>query len=88
MSENETRPVQPALLWEGRAAMFAGPDGSRVIRYEVDGRDEFVALPASLVPALEMLRANPAALLNIENSPMGAMARRAAARFAKQAAGS
>lgn len=87
MSEETTAPDQPVLLWEGRAAMFAAPDGSRVIRYEVDGEDKFVALPADLVPALEMLASNPSALLAIANSPMGAMARRAAAKFAKTAAG-
>jgi len=66
----------PVLLWKGQAAMFASPDGGRIIWYDQDGEDKHVAIPAELVPALEMLRANPAALLNISNSPLGGMARR------------
>jgi hypothetical protein len=30
----EQEPASPALLWEGAAAMFASPDGGRVIRYD------------------------------------------------------
>jgi hypothetical protein len=75
----------PVPLWEGPAAMFATPEGGRVIRYQIGGKEEFLAIPAELVPALEMLRANPQALQQIANSPMGAVARRMAAKAAKGA---
>jgi hypothetical protein len=75
----------PQLLWEGQAAMFATPDGGRVIRYEENGEDKFVALPAELVPGLEMLRANPGALVAIANSPMGGMARRMVDQMTRKA---
>jgi hypothetical protein len=71
-----TEAPPPVLLWEGQAAMFAAPDGGRVIRYEQDSQDKFVAIPAELVPALQMLADNPGALLAISQSPMGGMARR------------
>lgn len=96
MSEAENGPVSretgpetvpdPVLLWEGQAAMFASPDGGRVIRYEENGEEKFVALPAELVPGLEMLQANPAALVQIANGPMGSMARRMVGQLAKKAA--
>jgi hypothetical protein len=78
----------PVLLWEGQAAMFAAPDGGRVIRYEQDGDDQFVAIPAELVPALEMLRANPGALVAISQSPMGGMARKMIGNITRKAASS
>lgn len=74
--ETEATDGAPELLWEGQAALFATPDGGRVIRYQENGEDKFVALPAELVPGLEMLRANPGALMAIANGPMGGMARR------------
>ena len=92
MSEQETGIVSretgpdPVLLWEGPAAMFGAPDGGRVIRYEQDGQDQFVAIPAELVPALEMLRANPGALVAISQSPMGGMARRMVGQLTRKAA--
>jgi hypothetical protein len=76
----------PELLWEGQAAMFATPDGGRVIRYEENGEDKFVALPAELVPGLEMLRANPGALMAIANGPMGGIARRMVGQVTRKAA--
>jgi hypothetical protein len=84
MSAAETE--APVLLWEGQAAMFASPDGGRVIRYEQDGQDKFVAIPAELVPALEILRANPGALVAISQSPMGGMARKMVGQFTRKAA--
>ena len=66
----------PVLLWEGQAAMFASPDGGRVIRYDDQGEERFVAIPPELVPALQMLASNPGALVAISKSPMGGMARR------------
>jgi hypothetical protein len=88
MSETAEAPVPvPVLLWEGQAAMFAAPDGGRVIRYDdADGGEQFVAIPAELVPALEMLRANPGALVAISNSPMGGMARRMVGQLTRKAA--
>jgi|SRR5580693_6779487 hypothetical protein len=80
----ETRP-DPVLLWEGPAAMFAAPDGGRVIRYEQDGEEKFVAIPGELVPALELLRANPGALIAISQSPMGGMARRMVGQLTRKA---
>ena len=80
----ETVP-DPVLLWEGPAAMFAAPDGGRVVRYEQDGQDQFVAIPAELVPALEMLRANPGALVAISQSATGAMARRLIGQMTRKA---
>jgi len=76
----------PVLLWEGQAAMYAAPDGGRVIRYDLDGEEKFVAIPAELVPALNMLAANPAALVNISRSPVGGMARRMVRKVTEQAA--
>jgi hypothetical protein len=76
----------PVLLWEGQAAMYAAPDGGRVIRYEHEGEEKFVAIPAELVPALNMLAANPAALINISRSPVGGMARRMVRKVTEQAA--
>jgi len=84
MSEAES--PAPVLLWEGQAAMFAAPDGGRVIRYEQDGAEQFVAIPAELVPALEMLRANPGALVAISQSAVGGMARRMVKRVTAEAA--
>lgn len=84
MSEAEA-PAVPELLWEGQAAMFAAPDGGRVIRYEQDGQEQFVAIPAELVPALEMLKANPGALVAISQSAMGGMARRMVGQLTKKA---
>jgi hypothetical protein len=84
MSEAETD--IPVLLWEGRAALFAAPDGGRVIRYETGDGEQFVAIPAELVPALEMLRANPGALVAISQSPMGGMARKMVGQFTRKAA--
>jgi hypothetical protein len=84
----ETQTDGPVLLWEGQAAMFASPDGGRVIRYEENGQEKFVALPAELVPGLEMLRANPGALIAIANGPMGGMARRMVGTMTKKAAAS
>jgi hypothetical protein len=75
----------PVLLWEGTAAMFASPGGGRVIRYDHDGEEKFVAIPAELVPALEMLRANPGALVAISQSPMGGLARRMVGQLTKKA---
>lgn len=72
----------PALLAEGTFAFFASPDGGRVIRWQAQGgAEEFIALPAEMVPALEALRANPAALLAIAASPMGGIARKMAQRM-------
>jgi len=76
----------PVLLWEGQAAFYAAPDGGRVIRYEQDGEEKFVAIPAELVPALAMLQANPGALVAISKSPMGGLARRMVGRLARDAA--
>jgi hypothetical protein len=76
----------PVLLWEGQAAMFQRPDGGRVIRYEQDGEEKFIALPAALVPALMMLAENPGALDAIAAGPMGGVAKRMAGKFARQAA--
>jgi hypothetical protein len=82
--EQET--TGPVLLWEGQAAMFASPGGGRVIRYDHDGEEKFVAIPAELVPALEMLRANPGALVAIsQNKVLGPMAQQMATRFARKA---
>jgi hypothetical protein len=75
----------PVLLWEGQAAMFASPDGGRVIRYDHDGEEKFVAIPAELVPALAMLAANPGALVAIGNGPLGGMARRMVAQLTRKA---
>jgi hypothetical protein len=75
----------PVLLWEGQAAFFASPDGGRVIRYDQDGEEKFVAIPAELVPALEMLAANPGALVAISQSPMGGVARRMVGTLTKRA---
>jgi hypothetical protein len=83
MSETEA-PV-PVLLWEGQAAMFAAPDGGRVIRYEDEAGEQFVAIPAELVPALEMLKANPGALVAISQSAMGGMARRMVGKLTEKA---
>jgi hypothetical protein len=85
MTDVTEAPAGPVLLWEGQAAMFASPDGGRVIRYERDGEEQFVALPAELVPALQMLQANPGALVAISKGPGGAIARRMAQQFAKKA---
>jgi hypothetical protein len=82
MDENGTGPV---LLWEGQAALYASPDGGRVIRYGQQGEERFVAIPAELVPAMEMLRANPAALVAISQSPMGGMARRLVGQLTRRA---
>ena len=79
----------PVLVATGKFALFEAPDGGRVIRYVVEispgeyGPEEFLALPAELVPALEMLRANPSVLLNIASSPAGAIARRMARKMAE-----
>jgi hypothetical protein len=81
--ERET--TGPVLLWEGTAAMFASPDGGRVIRYEQDGAEKFVALPPELVPGLAMLAANPGALVAIGNGPLGGMARRMVAQLTRKA---
>jgi hypothetical protein len=86
MTEAVETQAGPVLLWEGQAAMFAAPDGGRVIRYEQDGEEKFVAIPAELVPALEMLRANPGALLAISQSPFGGMARKFVRRATQEAA--
>jgi len=83
-----TETPTPVLLWEGQAAMFASPDGGRVIRYEAEGTERFVAIPPELVPALAMLSANPGALTAISKSPMGGIARRMVKQVtAKAAAG-
>jgi hypothetical protein len=76
----------PVLLWEGQAAMFASPDGGRVIRYQEDGEEKFVALPAELVPGLELLRVNPGALMAIAQGPMGGLARRLVGQVTRKAA--
>ncbi len=94
--QDKAPPAGPVLVAEGRFALFEAPDGGRVIRYTVMigddsstddgmayGPEEFLALPAELVPALEMLRANPSVLLNIASSPAGALARRMAKRMAE-----
>lgn len=76
----------PVPLWEGAAALFESPDGGRVIRYEMPGGEEkFIAIPRELVPSLEMLAANPGALMAISQGPMGGMARRMVGQFAKRA---
>jgi hypothetical protein len=75
----------PVLLWEGTAAFFAAPDGGRVIRYDQDGEEKFIAIPAELVPALQMLAANPGALVAISQSPMGGIARRMVGRLTERA---
>jgi hypothetical protein len=66
--------------------MYAAPDGGRVIRYDLDGEEKFVAIPAELVPALNMLAANPAALVNISQSRVGGMARRMVRQVTEKAA--
>jgi hypothetical protein len=66
----------PPLLWEGFAAMFATPDGGRVIRYEQNGEEKFIGIPAELVPALGILSENPGVLMNISRGPLGAMMRK------------
>ena len=81
--EQET--TGPVPLWEGRAAMFASPDGGRVIRYDQDGEEKFIAIPPELVPALQMLAANPGALVAISQSPMGGMARRMVGTLTRKA---
>jgi hypothetical protein len=75
-------------LWEGQAALFATPDGGRVIRYEQDGEEKFVALPAELVPGLQLLQENPGALMAIANGPMGGLARKMVAKATEKAAAS
>jgi hypothetical protein len=85
MSEKTEAPA-PELLWEGQAAMYASPDGGRVIRYDHDGEEKFVAIPAELVPSLEMLAANPGALMAIANGPMGGVARKMVRQFSAKAA--
>jgi hypothetical protein len=80
----ETGP-DPVLLWEGQAALFEAPDGGRVIRYDEAGEERFVAIPAELVPALDMLRANPGALVAISNSAMGGMARKMVGQLTRKA---
>ena len=86
MSEMTPETEAPVLLWEGQAAMFASPDGGRVIRYDDQGEEKFVAIPPELVPALEMLAANPGALVAISKSPMGGMARRMVRGLTEKAA--
>lgn len=83
--EQAETPAGPRLLWEGQAAMFASPDGGRVIRYDDHGEDRFVAIPPELVPAMEMLRANPGALVAISQSPLGGMARRMVGQVTRKA---
>ena len=84
MAPEET--VAPVLLWEGQAAFFASPDGGRVIRYDQDGEEKFIAIPAVLVPSLEMLAANPGALVAIsENRVLGPLAQRMAGQFTRRA---
>jgi hypothetical protein len=80
--------TEPVPVSEGTYALFSQPDGSLVIAYWAEGASESeqVAIPAELVPALQMLRENPAALLNISNSPMGAVARRMVGQLTKKAA--
>ena len=83
-----TETQAPTLLWEGQAAMYASPDGGRVIRYNHADEEKFVAIPPELVPALAMLSANPGALTAISKSPMGGIARRMVKQVtAKAAAG-
>ena len=84
----ETEAPAPVLLWEGQAAMYASPDGGRVIRYDHDGEERFCAIPPELVPALMMLQANPGALVAISKSPVGGMARRMVRRVTAEAAAS
>jgi hypothetical protein len=86
VSETEAPAPAPVLLWEGQAAMFAAPDGGRVIRYDDAGGEQFVAIPAELVPALEMLRANPGALVAISQSAAGGLARKMVGQLTKKAA--
>ena|SRR5579863_4585932 len=83
----ETVPEMPVPDIEGTYALFSQPDGSLIIAYWAQGADksERVAIPAELVPALQMLRANPAALVNISNSPMGGLARRMVGRLTERA---
>ena len=88
MTEMASENGGPVLLWEGQAAMFASPDGGRVIRYDDGGEEKFVAIPAELVPALQMLAANPGALVAISQSPMGGMARRMVGQLSRKAAAS
>ena len=86
MSEMTPETEAPVLLWEGHAAMFASPDGGRVIRYEQDGEEKFVALPAELVPGLAMLQADPDVLMRISQGAMGGMARRMVGQLSRKAA--
>ena len=85
MTESVEQQIVPVLLWEGQAAMFATPDGGRVIRYEENGEDKFVALPAELVPGLEMLRQNPGVLMAIASGPSGGMVRRMVGQMTRKA---
>lgn len=85
MAVETTQAEGPVLLWEGQAALFASPDGGRVIRYDEGGEEKFVAIPAELVPAMEMLRANPGALVAISQSPVGGMARRLVGQVTRKA---
>jgi hypothetical protein len=79
------QPELPVPLWEGPAALFAAPDGGRVIRYEADGAERFIAIPRELVPSLQMLAENPGALMAISQGPMGGLARRMTGQFLKRA---
>lgn len=83
--EQAETPAAPVPLWEGQAALFASPDGGRVIRYDDHGEDRFVAIPPELVPAMELLRANPGALVAISQSPVGGMARRLVGQVTRKA---
>lgn len=85
MSEMTPETEGPVLLWEGTAAFFARPDGGRVIRYDQDGEEKFVAIPPELVPGLEMLRANPGVLDSIGQSAVGGMARRMVGQLTRKA---
>jgi hypothetical protein len=85
LSEAATDTQTPVLLWEGQAALFASPDGGRVIRYDQDGQEKFVAIPAELVPALAMLQANPGALTAISQGPLGGVARRMVGQLTRKA---
>ena len=85
MAVEVTETDVPVPLWEGQAAIFATPDGGRIIRYYLPGEEKFIAIPRELVPSLEMLAANPGALMAISLGPMGGVARRMAGQFMRRA---
>lgn len=82
----------PALLAEGTFAVYATPEGGRVITFwHAQTGDLPVLIPAELVQAwpaaLESLRANPGLLATLLGGPVGMMARRAMKQAGKASNG-